>query len=69
MSWTEVAIGAAEMIARRQGCELASFSLEDVDIYEAADGTEVIMVKASCQISSARDRDDIPWEVPVGSAE
>jgi hypothetical protein len=66
MSWTEVAIGAAEMIARRQGCELASFSVDDVDIYEAPDGTEVIMVKASCQISAARDPDEIPFELAVG---
>jgi hypothetical protein len=58
MSWTEIAIEAAEMIARQRGCELASFSVDDVDCYEAEDGTEVVMVKASCQVT--RSDDEIP---------
>jgi hypothetical protein len=68
MSWTEIAMGAAELIAKQQGCELASFSIDDVDVYTGADGTEIVAVRASCKVTRAEDHDTIPWEHEVAEA-
>lgn len=64
MSWTEIAIEAAEMIARQQGCELAHLSVDGVEICER-DGTDVVTVKVSCLVTRAPDHDEILFDLAV----
>ena len=66
MSWTEIAVDMARMVARQHGCELESFSLDGVDMVEQ-DGVEVIRIQASAQIAPLPD--EIPFDDDIELAE
>ena len=59
MSWTEIAVDMARLIAHQHGCELESFSLDGADV-EEEHGVEVIRIHASAMFRPLRD--DIPWD-------
>lgn len=72
MSWTEIAVDMARLIALQHGGKLESFSLDGVDI-EDENGVEVIRVQASATISPLSDEipfdDEIPFELPDAEPE
>ena len=55
MTWTEIAVDMARLIAAQRGCELESFSLDGVEI----DG-DVIRIQAHAEIAPLPD--DIPFD-------
>lgn len=59
MSWTEIAVDMAELIAAAQGCELETFSLDGVE-FETVDGQEVVHLQASATMTPLAD--DIPFD-------
>lgn len=61
MSWTEIAVDMAKLVAAQQGCALESFSLDGVEI-EEEDGVEVILLQASVCLTPLPD--EIPWQLP-----
>lgn len=60
MSWTEIAVDMAKLIAKQHGCELQSFSLDGVEI-DTEEGVEVVHMQATASMSPALD--EIPFEV------
>jgi len=68
MSWTEIAVDVARMIAGQHGCQLAAFSLDGVDTFED-NGTEVIVIQASATLHRPVEDDEIPGfeRLPIGS--
>lgn len=67
MSWTEIAVDMAKLIAHQHGCELESFSLDAVEV-DDENGVEVIHIQATAQIVELPDEipydDEIPFELP-----
>jgi hypothetical protein len=60
-SFTEIAVRLAHRIAREHGCTLASFSLDQAEIEHDDDGTEIVHVVATIQITPAAVSDEIPF--------
>ena len=58
MSWTEIAMDMARLIAAQHGCGMDSFSLDAVEV----DSGE-IRIQASATMSPLAD--EIPFELPV----
>ena len=55
MTWTEIAVDMARLIAAQRGCELESFSLDGVEI----DG-DVIRIQAHAEIALLSD--EVPFD-------
>ena len=62
-SFTDIAVRMAHRIARERGCELAGFSLNDVEIDHDEHGNEVVHVVATIQIAPAQIPDEIPFQL------
>ena len=58
MTWTEIAVDMARLIAAQRGCELESFSLDGVEI----DG-DVIRIQAHAEIAPLPD--EVPFDDEV----
>jgi hypothetical protein len=62
-SFTEIAVRMAQRLAREHGCELHSFSLDDVEIDHDDTGTEVVHVVATIQLAPAPVPDQVPFQL------
>jgi hypothetical protein len=62
-SFTDIAVRMAHRIAREHGCTLAGFSLDDVEIEHDAEGTEIVHVAATIQITPVGITDEIPFQL------
>ena len=56
LSWTEIAVDVAKLIAAQHGCELESFSLDEVEV----EG-DIVRIQASATITPLEDT--IPFDL------
>lgn len=60
MSFTEIALQWARRIAQAHGAALQSFSLDGIDSYTDADGSQVYVICATAYLAPG---DEIPFEL------
>jgi hypothetical protein len=60
-SFTEIAVLMATMIAHAHGCELESFSVDDIDTYTDETGEHITRVRVSATLGAAHD--EIPFDI------